>query len=179
MQLITWMFQGLQIPMMKDGDGVLYCTSKALCSALGLTDEQLRKVYQRHGDRLHPLRVTDCPPNGSGSDISIFLQSHKSDFAISRVSKNMLLWPLDEALGVAFHVHTEVAWKFHKAAIQLIKQQASTFPVSMSEYQRLVDQVNELQTLILQTRPSLEDAASAAGAALYAQRGTKSLRALH
>lgn len=88
----------------------------------------------------------------------------------------MLLWPIKEALGVAFHVHTDLAWEFHQAAIDLVIQHAKASFVSRAEHNDLVEQLNDLRRAIQASRPALEMVATAAGTVLQAQRGVKHLR---
>lgn len=57
MKLVRWEFNSLQLPMIEDDEQELYCTSAALCKALGITAGQLRDVYQRHRTELFPLSV--------------------------------------------------------------------------------------------------------------------------
>lgn len=161
--------------MMKSRAGVLYCTSKALCAALGLTGNQLRVVQHRYGARLNPLSVTECNAYES-EDIKGFLQRHKETFDVKRVREDMLLWPLREALGVAFHVHTEVAWEFHQAAIDLVVHHSQVGAITWEQYEFLSERVRALEDIQAGARSALEDAASAAGLSLQAHRGTKVFR---
>lgn len=163
MRLVTWSFQSLQIPMIETEDGSMFCTSGALCSALGLTTAQLRKVRERHKDRLQPSCVTDC-------HAARFIQDHLASFGLNHVRGDMLLWSLDTALGVAFHVHTSTAWAFHQAAIKLIKEHATREVVPLSKYEELLQRVERLEQITLDSREALRVAASAAGATLNAHK---------
>ncbi len=174
MQLILWTFQGLQIPMIKDESGTLYCTSRKLCTVLGLTDTQLRMVLTRNRSRLNPICVTDCDAN-----LQQFIRSNRTELELGYIRGDMLIWPLREALGVAFHVHTDVAWEFHQASIDLVIEHSRIQTISQEQYDLLCARLRALEEAHAEARPALESAASAAGAALSAQRGTKPLRLLN
>ena len=160
---------------MEDSNGNVFCTSRALCNALGLTEDQLKKVHRRYKTRLHPIQIKEFggqndPQFGvQNGALREFLNEYKATFSIKYLRDDMLLWPLQEALGVAFHVHTDLAWQFHQSAIELIVTRARASAVSREEFETLQSQISE-------AKPALQAAASAFGAGLRAQRGTAPLR---
>jgi hypothetical protein len=178
MKLVRLEFNGWLLAMMEDSNGNVFCTSRALCNALGLTAQELKHTLRRYGSRLHPLRISAFGvQNGTqlgtqNESLRDFLNEYKATFSIKYLRDDMLLWPLQEALGVAFHVHTELAWEFHQAAIRMIVEHARASAVSREEFEALQQEIRGSQ-------PFIKAAASAAGIALQAQKGTKALRELN
>lgn len=179
MKLVRWSFQNLHIPMMEDQAGVLYCTSKGLSTALGLSAQDLKNVRFRYKDRIHPI-----PAAKVGA--TAFLSEHHAEFGLRRVGDDALLWPIREALGVAFFVRTEQAWEFHEAVIDLIEEHANKEYITRKDYDDLearvnsrVDaRINEILSMFRESQPALRKTATAIGVALNAQRQTKHLRLL-
>lgn len=178
-KLVWWQFQNLAIAMLEDEEGELWCTSQALCTALGITEHHLWNIRQRHGDRIHPVSLSE-------RQAKEFMREHKEQFGIKRVRNDSLLWALDHALGVAFFVRSTTAYEFQQDLITLIKQQATKHTITEEQYKELIRQ----QTLVMEqqaedrrrlevlegTAPALRTAATAAGRALQAQKGTQALR---
>ena len=143
MKLVSWKFKALVIAMVRLPDGMLLCTSKALCNALSLTETQLHTVLNRYKSRLHPLHVASLA--AQNVTLREFLNQYRDTFCIQRLRDDMLLWPLKEALGIAFHVHTDLAWEFHQAAIELVEKNAAEQGVSRAEWDALLTRMQNLE----------------------------------
>lgn len=78
MKYVAWNFRSLTVPMILGDDGVLYTTSNALCSALGISLSSLTHMYKRCPERFSDLRLTQ---NQSKEG---FLERRK-EFGIGRV----------------------------------------------------------------------------------------------
>jgi len=143
MKLVSWRFKALVIAMVRLPDGMLLCTSKALCNALSLTETQLYNVLNRYRRRLNPLRVESLA--SQNERLRDFLNQYRDTFGIQRLRDDMILWPLKEALGVAFHVHTGLALEFHQAAIELVERNAAEQGVSRAEWDALLTRMQNLE----------------------------------
>lgn len=171
MKLVRWEFNSLQLPMIEDDEQELYCTSAALCKALGMGQDQLDKIYKKHKNALFPVRPSDRRSN----ELKSFIKQHRGELHVARVREDMLLWPIDEALCVALYAHSEEAVRFHREAIRLIRQHAKQSTVSRTEYEALLEQVADLRCIVLEGQKALQVAASAAGSTLNAHKGARHL----
>jgi prophage antirepressor-like protein len=117
MKLVRWEFNGLHVPMMADKDGLLYCTSKQLCEALGITKQALHEVKRRHADEFSLLRSTESGPKE-------FLTENKVEFGIKRVKSDMVLWPEDDMILVAMLTRSSVSKEFRRQLVLHIKANA-------------------------------------------------------
>jgi prophage antirepressor-like protein len=173
MKLARWSFQNLHIPMLEDEQGSLYCINQALTSALGLTEASLRKLYFQHKGEFDGNCVTS-------SNAIQFLREHKTEFGLRYVRGDMRLWSENDMILIAVLSRSPVGSEFRKGVIQLIKDNARKEYISKEQYEAdmslLKGQVQELKDMFQQSQPALHTAASAAGVALQAQRGTKHLR---
>lgn len=168
-KLVRWEFNELHIPMLHTEQYGMCCTSKALAGALGVTEVALRVVHNRHKTELHPICVTDC-------NAILFLKAHREEFDVSYVRKDMVLWPLRQALVVAHYSKSKIAASFLQASFDLVEQHARTSYITEDKYNALLSRVDQLQIALVAGQPALDAAASAAGAALRAQRGIRHLR---
>jgi hypothetical protein len=165
MQLIRWSFHNLAIPMIEFDDKELRCTSQALCNALGVSRKTLEHIRHRHPEHVQPVR----PPERGAKE---FLQAHRVEFGVERVREDMLLWSVDDMIAVAFYSTSKSALEFTKAVVQLVKREAQRSVITEAQYCELMARVNAVE----EARGALQTAASAAGVALQAQKGTKHLR---
>jgi hypothetical protein len=161
-------------------EGELFCTSSALCSALGMTAEHLRKVVQMNKEQLQPLSVTNRHA------IAEFMRANREALGVQRVKATTQLWPLREALKVAYLARTNVSWEFINASIDLVQENATQGLVSREEFEALErrldlhreesERLARLEAIVLGSQEALQVAASAAGSVLAAQRGTRRVR---
>lgn len=169
MKLVRWEFMGLHMPMMEDENGELFCTSKAIYDALGISKDDLDHIVSRHSEEFGSLRLTDCQSKE-------FFQKNKAEFGIQRVRSNMRLWSEDDMLTFAFHSKSTLSLEFRTKLRKFIKQNAKRGYVSQDAFEQLKGQLSELQQLVLQYLPAANEAASHAGRSLRAHRETKPLR---
>ncbi len=183
MKLIQWSFHNISMPMMEDDEGELYCTSEILCSSLGITKEALKQVAQRHADELAGLRVTNC-------NSKEFIINNKEQLGIRRLRKDMRLWTEDDMLLIAMFSKSGVSKEFRQELLRFIKTNARRGYVSIEQHEALsarllatqedhqavVTRLEKLESIVELSLPALKEAASAAGTALAAQRGTKAIR---
>lgn len=179
MNLVRWQFENIDVPMMEDEDGMLYCTSPVIASALGIDEITLRTMYHYHHDEFEPVRLESM-------NAYDFLKQHKQEFSIKRLRKDMHLWTEDDMITFAVFSKSDRAREFRRGLKQFIKQQARRQYISKEEYDTLAEHYANLyqqfQLLtkrvgdIEQAQPHLQATASAAGAALSHQRYTKRLR---
>lgn len=193
MKLVRWQFLGLHMPMMEDENGELYCTSKAICDALGISYDDLKHITMRHPEEFGNLRVTDCHSKDGGLSLSNlqpknkelrvgnpnakeFFTAHKTEFGIKRVRSDMRLWSEDDMLTFAFHSKSPQSLEFRKQLRRFIKQNATRGYVTQAQFDELKGQMHSLMELVALYVPAANEAASSAGRALQAQKGTKPLR---
>lgn len=203
MKLVRWEFLGLHMPMMEDEDGELYCTSKAICNALGLSKDALDHIVTRNAEEFGSLRLTNCQSKDDGpslpnlqakdgnlsvtncysKDLSVsnpnakeFFTAHKTEFGIKRVRSDMRLWSEDDMLTFAFHSKSPQSLEFRKQLRKFIKQNATRGYVTQAQFDELKGQMHSIMELVAMYVPAANEAASSAGKALRAQRSTKPLR---
>jgi hypothetical protein len=155
--------------MLADEDGELYCTSKMLCTALSINEKALQATYLRHKDEFSSTSAANCSAKE-------FLLANKVEFGISRVRDDMRLWNEDDMLIFAILSKSTVSKEFRSHLRKFIKENARRGYVTAEEHKALAERMSVLEDLVLHAQPALTNAASAAGAALAAQKGTRNLR---
>lgn len=105
---------------MMDIEGELYCTSKAICGALGVHEETLRSIYNRHTKEFALLSVSNC-------NAKEFLQQNRVEFGVKRVRGDMRLWSEDDMLTFAFHSKSDVSLEFRKYPEGTEEDKASSY----------------------------------------------------
>lgn len=169
MKLTNWSFQGLTIPMMEDDDGELYCTSQAVCGALGINENTLRYTYTSHKEEF----TQNCVGNPNAIE---FLKKYRKEFSIKYLRGDMKLWYEDDMMTFAFHAKSKGAMEFRKELRQFIKAHARRETVSRSEHESLLARFDALQNLVMCSMSGVNDSASLAGSFLSAQKKTKTIR---
>lgn len=174
MNLVKWQFRDLEISMVKIV-GELYCTSTSLCSALGMTTGQLRNIVYTSKGRLVPMSVTNRDEH---QDLLLFLITNGTKLGINKRQPHatLKLWSLNQALKIAYRARTDVAEEFIEASIELVKAEATEGYISRDEFKALEERYDRLEQIILNSKTSLELAATAAGRSLQASRATKQFR---
>lgn len=169
MKLVKWEFQGLTMPMMADESGELYCTSKAICDALGANESNLRDVYSRHADEFGKNCVSNCDANS-------FLKENKAVFGVKYIRGNMRLWSEDDMLTFGFFLKTDASKEYRRQLRQFIKAHARVNTVSREEHEQLKGRLEYIENLLMASMPAVKSTASMAGRMLRTQRDTKHLR---
>jgi len=174
--------------MMEDTDGELYCTSKQLCTALGITEEAIWKIYERHKEELSALSLTKRQPKNVDSDktgdrILRFLKENRTEFGIQRLRKSMRLWTAKDMFIIAVYSQSAVSKEFRNQLWNFVRHHAQVTYVTREEFQllekqnqQLAEQVRQLTAILTEAQPGLQQQASAAGTALRAQKSIKHLR---
>lgn len=146
---------------------------------------------KRHRERLPVVKFgeiggTNCPP------IEV-LKENRGQLGLKYIRENMILWPLRTMLKVAFLVHTPQAFVFHDEGIRLLENTIKERSIDTARYntlaaehehlksdhQDLRQRLLALEAIVFPALPAIDAAASAAGAALNAQKGSKRLRDLN
>lgn len=172
MKLTKWSFAGLEVPMMEDEDGELYCTSKALCGALGVTEGNIRSFYNDNKAEFDSLTV-------SNRHAKEFFREHQSVFELKRIRGNIRIWSEDDMLVFAFFLKTPQAREFRRELRLFIKQQARKDTVSREEFMSLLERVKNMELEREEALPRFNLAASCAGKTLASFRGTTDFRKIH
>lgn len=171
MKLVRWEFQGLHMPMMEDEGGELYCTSKAICEALGINEATMRWTYNQHKAEFDSLSV-------GKTNAKEFFQQNRAEFGIKRVRKDMRLWTEDDMLTFAFHSRSPESLEFRKRLRQFIKQNARRDYVSQEEFESLKGELENMKEMVHSLMRIANENASQAGKMLYDQKKSKHLRAV-
>lgn len=176
MRIVQWSFHNVVVPMIEDDAGELYCTSEVLCKVLGITPQALWKVASRHKKQLSENCMTNC-------QAIEYVRKNKEALGIKYLREDMRLWTETDMIRISMFSNSAVALEFQEGIIKLVKENARRGYVPQEQYQAIVQQLettsarlDRLEELMEIARPSLQSAASAAGAALWAQRGTKAIR---
>jgi prophage antirepressor-like protein len=185
MQLLEWSYNKLIVPMMEDEQGRLFTTGAILCAALGITENALKKISQRHAQRFSwNENLTDCKATAA------FLDQHRDAFGIKRLNKDIKLWSDADMINVAFLSNSPMAADFRDGVIELIRQSARKDYLSPEAFERIALQLSQqaadivelraelegFRKIIARSQPALTHTAHAAGSALAAQRQLKNLR---
>ncbi len=169
MRLIRWSFHNVHMPMFENEQGQLFCTTRAICSVLGIKEDAVRQITSTHAAELSSPSVIE-------SHAKAFLDQHRVEFGIKRLRADMRIWSDKDMFTIAILSRSSVSREFRDGLWDLVKKQATRGYVSEEEHNKLLSRVAKLEDLIAAALPDLEMAASAAGHALQAQKGTKHLR---
>lgn len=157
------------MPMMEGEDGVLYCTTKAVCEGLGIVPRVLDNIRRRHADELSDLRSTNC---GSKD----FLLQNKDALGLERVRNDMRLWTEDDMLMFAIYSRSGIAKDFRRSLIQFIKENARKGYVPGDVHARTEARLSAIEEILASAGFALSQNASTAGKLLNQQKDTKRLR---
>ena len=172
MKLVKWQLKNLAVPMV-DINGNLYCTSKMLCLALGVTLKHLKNAYSYNKAEIGE------PLGAKNQTLRSFLKTHKDDFEIKRVRQDLNLWSEKQMLTFSCHIKSDQCIGFRSEMIDLVISHAKISSVSRQEYEALkneLDVIKEQLTYFIQQQEPLKKIASGAGKLLYMQRHTKKIR---
>ena len=169
MAYIAWRFRSLVVPMIMGNDGVLYTTSKAMSSALGISLPSLSQIYKRASHRFSDLRLTQSQSK------STFLD-HRHEFGITRAREDMRIWTENDMIRFAACATSEAAEDFMQGVIELVKANAKIGSVTKEEHESLQQEVRDIKNTLSEMQQVLNDAASFAGKELNLHKKTRSLR---
>ena len=170
MKYVNWeVIPGTFLPMMEDEQGELFGTNKTVRDGLWLNESSIRSIYERHRKEFSGLSVSNC-------DAKRFLTINKALFDMKRVRSDIRLWNEDDMLTFAFYAQSEKGLDFRRNLRRFIKENAKRHYVSQEQYDQLQVEFKALTKLVLMSLPAVNESASAFGAGLRAQRGTKELR---
>ncbi len=169
MKLVRWEFNNLHVPMMEDDQGNLFCTTKQLASALNCPEDTIRRIRRRHEDELADVSKTFCLAKE-------FLESHKAEFAIGRMRKDLTVWTEDDMILVAILSKSQVGKEFRRNLVSFIKANARKDYVQASVHERLREEHAKLRADVDSIMSYLDMTASTSGKLLNAQKQTKHLR---
>lgn len=155
--------------MMEDEHGSLFCTSKQLSDALQCPEATLRSVRKRHADEFTDLSVSEC-------NAKEFLGRHRSEFAISRMRKDLTVWTEDDMILVAILSKSQVGKEFRRNLVSFIKANARKNYVHASVHEQLREEHEKLRADVDNIMSYLDMTASTSGKLLNAQKQTKHLR---
>lgn len=134
MKLVRWSYNNLHMPMMSDDNGDLWCTSKQLCGALGITENSLRLLKNGHKEEFDDNCV-------SKTNAISFLKENKTEFGVKYVRGDMTLWSEDDMITVAILARSPIARAFRKELKTFIKQNAIKNTVSRAEHDKTLMQL--------------------------------------
>jgi len=176
MKVIKWQFESLEVPMI-DIDGNLCCTSKAICSALGVTLNTIKLCYQNHRDEIGNSL------EGLNDTLRDFLYSNKVELGIKRVKSDINIWSEDQMITFACHIKSKKAVQFRKDLITMIKQHAKKDTITLEMYQNLEAKFENLQhsfNVVIQkieaVQTPMSKIASESGKLLRMQKDVKAFR---
>ncbi len=138
--------------MMEDDSGNLFCTSKALCEALRINDDTLRKTASRHQDELTSLSVTN-------SHAKEFIKNHREEFGVQRVRSDMRLWSEEDMILIAITARSSESKEFRSKLIRFIKENARRDTVSRDQHDQLVARLDKIEEFIplFKTAPAMSN----------------------
>ncbi len=116
MKIVRWSFNNLHIPVLQDDQGNLFCTTKQIAEALGVTEQAIRTIALRNNDKLRGLSVTDRDAKT--------LKSNKVELGIARVRKDMKIWSESDMIRIALWSRSEVADEFTDHVIKFVRDNA-------------------------------------------------------
>ena len=176
---VSWeVLPGIFLPMMENSEGDLFCTNKAICEGLGITESAIRDIYRRNMGEFDAVSVAKC-------DAKNFLLNNKKPFGIKRVRGDMRIWGEDDMITFAFFSKSEKSRDFRSQLRRFIKENAKIHYGTKSQYEELHKEVKSLRSALsylseemAKNKVAAEYDASLAGKLLSNQRKTKSMRSL-
>lgn len=118
MKLVRWSYNNLHVPMIQDGNGVLFCTANTLASALNVTEQNIRMLLVNKPEEFKGLSV-NCV------DAKELIKDHKVELGIKRVRNDMKLWSEDEMIMAALLSKSNVGNQFRRDLLKFIKENAT------------------------------------------------------
>lgn len=140
MKLVRWEFLGLHMPMMEDDNGELYCTSKAICDALGIDKHTMEMIVSRNKDEFGSLRLTNCGSKDGGLRVT---DCYSKDLSVSDCNASE-----DDMLTFAFHSKSPQSLEFRKQLRRFIKQNATQGYVTQAQFDELKGHMHSLMELV-------------------------------
>lgn len=165
MKITRWSFHNLHMPMIEADDGTLYCTTKQLADALGVTEVHVREIKRLHKDELDTVRVNEIGAKD-------FLLRNKAEFRIERVKSDMNLFTEDDMIGIAMIARSTVSKAFRKELIKFVKENAKRDMVPMSVHEAAMQRLDNLEAIVL-------GHVSQAGKTLNEYKSVKHLQLVH
>jgi hypothetical protein len=162
MKLVRWDCpNAFSMPMVEDDDLNLWGVTKGAAGAFGVREKTIDMLFSNYHDELGL--------NTSPAGVKDFVRLNRAAFGIQRVRR---ILSEDDVLLVAMHLRTIEARGARHEFLKFIKLNMRKNFVTMAEYQELHARVEAIESGV----PYVQRAASAAGAALAAHRGTRQLR---
>jgi hypothetical protein len=157
-----------------------------LADSLGVTAGDLDVSFHTRKEEFDGLRLSSTKAKEA-------LEQHREMFGVQRLRQDMHIWSENDMLMHAMIARSSIGRQFRKGLIELIKKSAVIEVPTVQENQNLMEQLRlvradnaimserltALEEVFSWAKPKLQKAASAAGAALSAQRGTKEIRELN
>ncbi len=175
MKYVKWeVVPGVVVPMIEDIEGQLWGTNKTVSRMLGISEDNVRKIYSANKEEFEPdsfekLSVRD--PHAKE-----FLKNHKAEFDIGRIRSDMNFWTDNDILTFCYRSTGQKAIEIRRSFTKFIKEHSKRHMVSKEEFEALQNQVSTLVEFVSRHLPAVESTASMAGRALRMQRDTKPLR---
>ena len=193
MRVLDWQGNDFSCAMVEDDNGKMWTTTAGIALALHADDKTILKIHGRHKEQFEDsLRVANRHSNeqfemdasgtncSSKSQVREFLAKNMLQFGVKRMRKDLHIWSEDDVLVFAVLCRTPHANIVRKEFLQFIKDNLRR------EYRREYAQLRAEHDELLQRMvaveaalPSINQSASASGAALRAHRGTKAIRELN
>lgn len=151
---------------------MLYTTVRILALVLATKEANILELYRNHGQRL-----TSGMPEIRKAALEV-LRQNRVEFAQPRFRQDAPLPSLPDITFISSHIKTPDADEFRASITQFALDNIRRSAVSFEEFQALQRELEELREFMHSTKPALHVAASAAGSALNAQKGTKAFRLL-
>jgi prophage antirepressor-like protein len=103
--------------MLEDEQGRLYCTSQALCEALGLEPSALNALYHSNKEEFDGNCV-------NRNDAISTLKENRLEFGYKYIRGDMHLWSEDDMLLVAIRSRSSGSREFRKYLLEFVKKNA-------------------------------------------------------
>jgi hypothetical protein len=162
MKLVRWDCpNAFSMPMVEDDDLDLWGVTKGAAGAFAVQEQMIDKLFQTYPDELGT--------KATSSSVREFFRQNRAAFGIQRVRR---ILSEDDVLLVAMHLHTPESRVARHEFLKFIKLNMRKNFVTLAEYQQLLGRVEAIESGV----PYVQRAASAAGAALAAHRGTSRLQ---
>lgn len=170
MKYVKWeVIPGTYLPMMEDRQGELFGTNKTVRDGLGLTEESIWKIYNRHKNEFGSFSLSNCPAKE-------FFKVNKALFDMKRVRDDIRLWNEDDMLTFAFYAQSDKGLEFRRNLRMFIKENAKRHYVNQADYDLLKADFKALTEFVLRHVPAVNETASLAGRSLAAHKKTKEIR---
>ena len=148
---------------------MLYATTKVVALAVAVSEKEMINFHTWNRQSMDTLSARILGAKE-------FLRENRVEFGVDRVRDDLVLWSIPDIMYATSRIRTPEAHAFRVEFSRLVVENVRRAHISSEQYTTLMKELEELRASVTSSQTSLQTAASAAGVALAAQKGTRKLR---